>query len=101
MEGRKVCQPCALASFIPSGNIHGTHFHYRLSQPYGHSAVGSVMSVKNHSDPISQNCDLMACSTVCQPSVPPCTLYMSSVFGLFLDFYLVGRTASSVHSLNV
>jgi len=86
MEGGKVCQPCALTAFTPLGNIPGTHFHYRLSQPQGYSTVGSVMSVKNHSDPISRNCDLMTCSTVSQPSAPLCTPNMSSVFGLFLPF---------------
>ena len=85
----------------PPGNTPGTHFHYRLSQPQGHSAVGGVMSVKNYDDPISRNCDLMACSTVCQPSVPPCIRTCLLCLVYFFHWYLVGRTASSVHSLNV
>jgi len=31
----------------PPGNIHGTHFCYGLSQPQGHSAAGTIMSMKN------------------------------------------------------
>ena len=36
--------------FYPPGNIPGTHFCYRLSQPQGHSAAGRIMSMKNSND---------------------------------------------------
>jgi hypothetical protein len=32
---------------LPPGNIPGTHFCYRLSQPQGNSAAGRIMSMKN------------------------------------------------------
>ena len=31
---------------LPPGNIPGTHFCWRLSQPQGHSAAGRIMSMK-------------------------------------------------------
>ena len=34
----------------PPGNIPGTHFYYRLSQPQGHSAAGRIVSMQNSSD---------------------------------------------------
>jgi len=34
----------------PQGNIPGTHFCQRLSQPQGHSVAGRIMSMKNSSD---------------------------------------------------
>jgi hypothetical protein len=34
----------------PKGNITGTHFCERLSQPQGHSAAGRILSMKNSSD---------------------------------------------------
>ena len=36
----------------PSGNIPGTHFCGRLSRPQGHSATGTLKSMKNNDDPI-------------------------------------------------
>jgi len=36
----------------PPGNIPGTHFCYRLSQPQGHSAAGKIMSMKNSNETI-------------------------------------------------
>ena len=35
---------------LPSGNIPGTHFSWRLSQPRGHIAAGRIMSMKNSND---------------------------------------------------
>jgi len=53
----------------PSGNIPGTHFYYRLSQPQGHSAAGRIMSMKNSNDTIGNRTrDLPACSAVSQPN---------------------------------
>ena len=44
----------------PQGNILGTHFCYRLSQPQGHSAGGRIISMKN-------SIDLPTCSAVLHP----------------------------------
>ena len=54
----------------PQGNIPGTHFCYRWSQPQGHSAAGRIMSTKNSKDAI-WNRTLPACSAVTQPTAPP------------------------------
>ena len=35
---------------LPSGNIPGTHFCYRLSRPQGHSAAERIMPMKNSTD---------------------------------------------------
>jgi hypothetical protein len=56
----------------PPGNIPGTHFCYRLSQPLGHSAPGRIMSMKNSSETIGNRTrDLPACSAVPQPVTQP------------------------------
>ena len=57
---------------LPPGNIHGTHFCQRLSQPQDHSAAGRIKSMKNSNDTIgNRNRDLPACSVVSQPTAPP------------------------------
>ena len=57
--------------YLP-GNIHGTHFCYRLSQPQGHSAAGRILSMKNSNDTIGNRTrDLPACRAVPQPTAPP------------------------------
>jgi len=57
---------------LPPGNIPGTHFCYRPSQPQGHSATGRIMSIKNSNDTIGNRTrDLPACSAVPQPTAPP------------------------------
>jgi hypothetical protein len=44
------------------------HFCQRLSRPQGHSAAGSIMSIKNYSDTIGNwSRDLAVCSAVPQP----------------------------------
>ena len=54
--------------YIP-GNIPGTYFCHRLSKPQGHSAARRIMSMKNSNDTTrNQTCDLLACSTVHQPT---------------------------------
>ena len=59
----------------PPGNIPGTHFCWRLSQPQGHSAAGRIMSMKNSNDTVGNRTrDLPACSAVHQPTAPPRTL---------------------------
>jgi hypothetical protein len=53
---------------LPPGNIPGTHFCLRLSQPQGHSAVGRIMSMKNSNDTIgNRSRELPGCSAVPQP----------------------------------
>jgi hypothetical protein len=53
----------------PTGNIPGTHFRYKLSQPHAHSAAGRFMSMINSGDTIGNRTrDLPACSAVPQPS---------------------------------
>ena len=53
----------------PPGNIPGTHFCLRLSQPQGHSAAGKIMSMKNPNDTNGNRTrDLPACSAVPQPT---------------------------------
>jgi len=37
---------------LPPGNTAGTRFCYRLNRPHGHSATGSIMSLKNSNDTI-------------------------------------------------
>ena len=57
---------------LPPGNISGTHFCSRLSQPQGHSVAGRDMSMKNSSDTIGNRTrHLPACSAVPQPTAPP------------------------------
>ena len=59
---------------LPQGNIPGTNFCQRLSQPQGHSAAGRIMSMKNSNDTIgNRTCDPPVRSAVPQPTAPPCT----------------------------
>jgi len=54
------------------GNIPGTHSCLRLSRPQGHSASGSIMSMKNSKDIIGNwTRDLPTCSAVPQTTAPP------------------------------
>jgi hypothetical protein len=69
----KVVRSSALGTgrlYFP-GNIPGTHFCWGLNQPQGHSAAGSIMSMKNFSDTIgNQTRNLPACNAVPQPTAP-------------------------------
>jgi hypothetical protein len=57
---------------LPPGNIPGTHFCYRLSQPQSHSAAGRIMSIKNSSNIIrNRTRDLPTCSALPQPTALP------------------------------
>ena len=70
----KVVRLSALGTgrLYPPGNIPGTHFCYRLSQPQGHSATGKIMSMKTFHDPIGNRTrDLPVCSVVPQPTALP------------------------------
>jgi len=70
-EGGKVVSPKHRPP-LPPGNIPGTHFCYRLSQPQGHSAAGRIMSMKNSNDTIGNRTrDLPTCSAVPQPTALP------------------------------
>ena len=67
-EGGKVVNPTPRPP-LPPGNILGTHFCWRLSEPQGHSAAGRIMSMKNSNDTIGNRTrDLPACSAVPQPT---------------------------------
>ena len=58
----------------PPGNIPGTHFCWRLSQPQGHRAAGRIMPIKNSSDTIGNRTrDLPTCIAVPQPTALPRT----------------------------
>ena len=83
----------------PPGNIPGTHFYQRLSQPQGHSAAGRIMSMKNVNDTIGNRTrDLPTCSAVPQPTAPPRAPRIMEV--IFYNFYFLflggGRTVRSV-----
>jgi len=63
-EGGKVVSPTHRPP-LPPGNIPGTHFCYRLTQPQGHSAAGRIVSMKNSNDTIGNRThDLPTCSAV-------------------------------------
>jgi len=50
--------------FLTPGNTPGTHFCYKLSRPQGHSAIGTIMSMKNTNDTIwNRTSDPPICST--------------------------------------
>ena len=54
------------------GNIPGTHFCWRLSQPQSHRAAGRIVSMKNSNDTIGNRTrNLPACSALPQPTAPP------------------------------
>jgi hypothetical protein len=59
--------------YLP-GNIPGTHFCYRLSQPQGQNATARITSMKNSNGTIGNRTrNLPVCSTVPQPTTPPRT----------------------------
>jgi hypothetical protein len=63
-DGGKVVSLTHQLPLLP-GNTTGTHFCYRLSRPQGHSATGSIMSLKYSSDTIGNRTrDLTVCSVV-------------------------------------
>jgi hypothetical protein len=93
---------------LPLGNIPGTHFCYRLSQPQGHSAAGRIMSMTNSSDAIGNRTrDLQTCSAVPQTTTPPRTppppsmngtkninMILESVFLIFCLGHVTGQGRS-------
>ena len=65
-EGGKVVSPTHRPP-LPPGNIPGTHFCQRLSQPQDQNADGRITSMKNSSDTIGNRPrDLPTCSAVSQ-----------------------------------
>ena len=69
-EGGKVVGPTHRPP-LPPGNIPGSRFCSRLSQPQGHSAAGRITSMKNSNDTIvNRSRDLPACSAAPQPTAP-------------------------------
>ena len=77
-HGGKVVSPTHRPP-LPPGNIPGTHFCQRLSQPQGHSAAERIMSMKKSNDTIGNRTrDIPACGTVPQPTAPPRVLIFSS-----------------------
>jgi len=70
-EGGKVVSP-AHRPPLPPGNVSGTRFCWRLSQPQGHSAAGRIMSMKNSDDTIgNQTHNFLTCSAVPQTIALP------------------------------
>ena len=62
--------------YLP-GNIPGIHFCQRPSQTQGHSAAGRIMPIKNSSDAIGNRArNLPGCSSMPQPTAPPCAPLM-------------------------
>jgi hypothetical protein len=59
---------------LPPGDIPGSYCCQELSQLQGHCASGRIKSMKIPSDPVgNQTRDLVAYSTVAQPTIPPHT----------------------------
>ena len=53
------------------GNIPGTHFCYRISQPQDRSSLGRIQLMKISNNPTgNRNRDLPACRAVPQPTIP-------------------------------
>jgi hypothetical protein len=97
-EGGQVVSPSTGRLYLPRNTrIPGSHFFCRLSQPHGHSAAGTIMSMKNSKDTIGNRThDLPSCSAVPQPTAQaraPCrTVYCTkstSVIGWCVDWYLI------------
>ena len=64
------------------GYIPGSHFCQRLSQPQGHSAAGTIMSMKNSNDTIGNRTpDLPTCSAVPQATAPPRAPHVQVTYG--------------------
>jgi hypothetical protein len=70
--------------------IPSTHCCYRLSRPQGHSAAGSIMSIKNSKDTIGNRTrDLPACSAVPIPTAPPRAPPHYSILSIVNDTHYV------------
>ena len=66
---------------LPPGNIPGTHFCQRLSQPQGHSAAGRILSMTNSNDTIGNRTrDIPAFSAVPQPTSLPAACPLTFIY---------------------
>ena len=80
-EGGRVVGPTHRPPLLPPpGNIPGTHFCYRMSQPQGHSTAGRIMSMKNS----NRTHDLLVRSAAPQSTAPPCTPLLCGIRVLML-----------------
>jgi len=60
-----------IVRLYPPGNITGTHFCWRLSQPQGHTVARRITSMKNSSDTMGYRAhNLLACSAFPQQTAP-------------------------------
>jgi len=97
MKVVRLSAPRTVLIYTP-GNISGTHFCYRLSQPQGHSAAGRIMSMKNLNDSIgNQTRDLPDCSAVPQPTVSPRTPFCEIRKANYYLNYVIEIRYSRVH----
>jgi len=86
----------------PPGNIPGTHFCYKLSQPQGRSATGRIMSMKTSNAIIRNGTrDLPACSAVSQSAVPPRTPQFEKVISNWSQTSLIEEQRSTIFCLNI
>ena len=70
----------------PPGNIHSTHFCYRLSRPKCHSAAGRIMSMRSSNDTIgNRSRDIPTFSAVPKPNAPPREIQS----GFYIDLILL------------
>jgi hypothetical protein len=78
----EVIRPSAIRTgrLYNPGNIPGTHFCWRMSQPQGHSAAGRIMLMKNSNDTVGNRTRVLpACSAVPQPTASPRTPLLTNV----------------------
>jgi hypothetical protein len=80
-EGGKVVGPTHRPP-LPTGNIPGNHFCWRLSKPWGHSAAGRIMSMKISGDTIGNR----TCEVPARSAVPKLTARTGSVSQSFRSF---------------
>ena len=75
-------------------------FLVQLSRPQGHSAAGSIISIKNSKDTIGNRTrDLPACFAVPQPTAPPRSLtYITITFSPELSFRQSSRWAADLRN---
>ena len=93
-ESGKIVSPTHRPS-LPPGNIPGTLFYYRLSQPQGHIAAERIMLMKNFKETIgNRNRDLPAFSTVPQPTAPPHTPKFHKQSAALYSTYSAGWSSS-------
>jgi len=86
----------------PPGNIPGTRFYYRLSQPQGHSAAGRVMSIKNSNDTTGNRTrDLPTCSARPQTNAPPRAPFVCVCVCVCIYIYIHTHTHTNIIYIKV